>query len=267
MVRYVACMKGVASTLSTASGKEKREPSGNLGSRIYLLLRERILNWSYAPGHHLGEIALCAEFKASRIPVREALRALTEQGLVDKVPNQGCYVKQPDVQETQQVYDMRLALELYVVEALANSRKLPEKWLEEQNACWNTFLKVKADDPVQRDSLVDADTRFHFGLAEALGNQPICNALREINDRLRFVRLAAITNAHRIQETAGEHLAILDALDRGNVDEARRRLRQNINHSRNKVELAIARALMKAHESKQRKAGPGQAESSSRASS
>ena len=40
---------------------------------------------------------MCAEFAASRVPVREALRVLAEQGLVDKVPNQGCYVKQPDV--------------------------------------------------------------------------------------------------------------------------------------------------------------------------
>lgn len=237
-------MAGVAAKIASA---EAEEGGKNISVRIQKLLRERILDWSYPPGHHLGEIALCAEFQASRIPVREALRILAEQGLVDKVPNQGCFVKQPDVEETQQLYDMRLALELFVVESLANMGRLSADWILEQRAFWEPLLAVKADDSADRDSLVDADTRFHFGLAEALGNAPICNALRDINARLRFVRLAAITNSHRIQETAGEHLAVLDALERRDIEGARRSLRQNINHSRNKVELAIGRALMSVH--------------------
>jgi DNA-binding GntR family transcriptional regulator len=61
------------------------------------------------------------------------------------------------------------------------------------------------------------------------------------------VRLAVITTPHRFQETAGEHLAILDAILRADVNAVRRTLRQNINHARNKVELAIGRALMEAH--------------------
>lgn len=210
-------------------------------------LRERILNWGYPPGHHLGEIALCAEFHASRIPVREALRALAEQGLVDKIPNQGCFVKQPDVEETQQLYDMRLALELFVVDSLASSRRIDGAWVAEQRAFWDPFLRIRADAPVDRDALIDGDSAFHLGLAAMLGNAPLSAALRDIKDRLRFVRLAAITNAHRVQETAGEHLAILDAVERGDAEGARRALRQNIHHSRNKVEIAIARALMDAH--------------------
>lgn len=219
-----------------------------MGSRILALLRQRILNWSYPPGHHLGEIALCTEFETSRIPIREALRALTEQGLVDKIPNQGCFVKQPDVEELTQIYDMRLALELFVVQILATTKLLPEAWIAAQRAYWEPLLNVKADEQADADKLVDADARFHFGLAEAVGNRPICTALRDINARLRFVRLAAITNPHRIQETAGEHLAILGAVENQDANAATRSLRQNINHSRNKVEIAIARALMNAHQ-------------------
>ena len=220
---------------------------GHLAVRIQGFLRERILNWSYPPGYHLGESALCAEFRASRIPVREALRALIEQGLLVKVPNQGCFVKQPDVQETQEVFDMRLALELFVVEQLALKGRLSGSWLAEQRSHWEPWLSIRADDSVDRDELIDADTRFHLALAGALGNRPIMEALQSINDRLRFVRLMAVTNSHRIQETAGEHLAILNALEQSDVEAARRSLRQNINHARNKIELAIARALMDAH--------------------
>ena len=245
---YPPNMKHVVPQSDTNELSEKDEQNSNIGVRILSLLRQRILNWSYPPGYHLGEITLCREFDASRIPVREALRALTEQGLVDKKPNQGCFVKQPDVEELTQIYDMRLALELFNVHQLTTHKMLPNEWIESQKAYWEPLLNVKADERVDVDELVDADTEFHFGIAQAAGNNPICVALADINARLRFVRLAAITNPHRIQATAGEHLAILGAIEDRDPTAARKSLRQNINHSRNQVEIAIGRALMSAHQ-------------------
>lgn len=217
-----------------------------MGGRIAGILRDRILNWLYPPGFHLGEQAICDEFTASRIPVREALHALAEQGLVDKVPNQGCFVKQPDVEETQQLFDYRLALELYVGEALTQC-PLPPGTFAAERAYWEPLLHVRADAAVDGEDLVRADERFHLSFAEALGNVPILDALVHINGRLRFVRLVVITTPHRVQETAGEHLMILDALERKDAEAVRRGLRQNINHARNKVEIAMSRALLSAH--------------------
>ena len=226
-----------------APGRASRSHMGHL---ILRSLRERILNWHYPPGLHLGEEALCAEFAASRVPVREALRVLAEQGLVDKVPNQGCYVKQPDVDGIHQLYDLRLALELFVVERLAESGPPPEL-VAAVRAHWEPLLHIRADAPVDGDELVQADEDFHLGLARAVGNPHIVETLQDINERLRFVRLAVGTTPHRVQATAGEHLAVLEALVRKNSEAARRALRQNINEARNKVEIALARALTNAH--------------------
>lgn len=233
---------------SAKSSSEVELPlaEAHLGSQILARLRRRILDWNYPPGHHLGEQAICDEFSASRVPVREALRALAEQGLVDKVPNQGCYVKQPDVEKTHQLYDMRLALELYVGEALAH-KTLPPDWSQAERSYWEPWMDVTADAATDGDELVQADERFHLSLAAQLGNPYIIESLGDINERLRFVRLAVITTPHRVQETAGEHIQILDALDQKDVEAIRKGLRQNINHARNKVEIAISRALMAAH--------------------
>jgi DNA-binding GntR family transcriptional regulator len=227
-----------------ASGLPTTE--AHLGAQILSQLRRRILDWHYPPGHHLGEQGICDEFSASRVPVREALRALAEQGLVDKVPNQGCYVKQPDVEKTHQLYDMRLALELFVGEALVHQTQ-PLGWSEGERSYWTPWMHVSANAATDGDELVQADERFHLSLATQLGNAYIVESLRDINERLRFVRLAVITTPHRVQETAGEHIQILDALDRKDVEAVRKGLRQNINHARNKVEIAISRALMAAH--------------------
>lgn len=217
-----------------------------LAPQILRTLRERILNWYYPPGRHLGEQVLCEEFSASRIPVREALRALAEQGLVDQVPNQGCYVKQPDVEGIHQLYDYRLALELFVIERLA-TLGIPDDFAKETRARWEPLLKIAADAPVDGGELVRADEAFHLGFAQLLGNAYIIEALQDINERLRFVRLVVITTPHRVHATAGEHLAVLNAVTRKNPEAARKALRLNISAARNKVEIALAQALTNSH--------------------
>jgi DNA-binding GntR family transcriptional regulator len=149
----------VRSRRPTSSRAGKSAPASarsQVGKEILRQLRERILNWYYPPGKHLGEQAICDEFQSSRIPVREALGALAEQGLVDQVPNQGCFVKQPDVAGIHQLYDFRLALELFVVERLAQTGPTPEL-VATTRAEWEAVLDITADAPVDGDKLVRAD--------------------------------------------------------------------------------------------------------------
>lgn len=245
------------SSTSSGSFSVEGEVSANqLGHRILQEIRGRILSWRYPPGHHLGEPELSEEFAASRVPVREALRALVEQGLVEKVPNQGCFVRQPDVEATHHLYDLRLALELFVVERLARSG-LPEEWLAQERARWEPWLNVRADAPADGELLVRMDEEFHLAMARALANPYVVSSLRDINDRLRFVRLVVVTTPHRIQTTAGEHLAILDCIARRDPEAARRALRQNLHHARNQIEIAIAKALTRSHA--RRAEAPGEA--------
>lgn len=234
---------------STTPRATKSTPQGarsQVGKEILRQLRERILNWYYPPGKHLGEQAICDEFSSSRVPVREALGALAEQGLVDQVPNQGCFVKQPDVAGIHQLYDYRLALELFVVERLAINGP-PTALVETIKAYWEPLLDIRADAPVDGDELVKADETFHLSLARAIENDYIVEALEDINERLRFVRRVVITTPHRMQDTAGEHLAIIEAVCNKDAEKARRALWHNINHARNKVEIALARALTASH--------------------
>ncbi len=228
------------------SPARRTAPSKNLGLQIQQKLRERILHWHYPPGHHLGEQELCDELSASRIPVREALRALAEQGLVDKIPNRGCYVQQPDAERINHLYDFRLALELFVVDTLA-PRGLPPELLARQRAFWGPLEHVAPREMIDGTALVEADEAFHLELAQTLGNPYIIDSLKDTNDRLRFMRLVVATTPNRVRTTAAEHLKILQALARKDGVKARQFLIQNLQHARNKVEAAIAKALTEAH--------------------
>lgn len=224
----------------------RKEPAPNLGAQIQQKIRERILHWHYPPGHHLGEQELCDELDASRIPVREALRALAEQGLVDQIPNRGCFVQQPDAESMNHLYDFRLALELFVVDALA-VRGLPAELLIRQRAVWEPLQRIGPRKLIDSTTLVQADEAFHLELAQCAGNPYIIDALKDANERLRFVRLVVATDTNRIRTTASEHLKILSALASKDGEKARRYLLQNLHHARSKVESAIAQALTTAH--------------------
>ncbi|MGJ3241689.1 MAG: GntR family transcriptional regulator [Opitutales bacterium] len=211
---------------------------------IYELLRDRIIAWRYPPGYHLGEQQLCEEFAVSRVPIREALRALTADGFVVKKPNQGCFVKQLNVEEAKELFEVRVALECHIVEQLA--RRNPDRvWLERERAIWRNLLENPESGEVY--AFVKMDNAFHLGLARALGNRRILAALEEVTERLGFMKLCVEASEERLVETAAEHLAILDAIGRQDASAAREAIRRNIDHSSNRVEIAISRALMAAH--------------------
>jgi DNA-binding GntR family transcriptional regulator len=218
---------------------------------LYEILRHRILHWYYPPGYHLAEQSLCLEFEISRIPVREALSVLASEGFVDKIRNQGCFVKQLNVKETQDWFELRLALEIYVVESLARDPSLLNKdWYTSQNAYWKRLLRTPLEADFDVSCFVNADNDFHLGLTRSIGNNRIYCMLEEVIERLRFTKLAVEITAERLRDTAKEHLGILSAIEQHDVVAVRAALKRNIEHSANRVELAIGRALMIAHNSK-----------------
>jgi len=231
----------------TSPSDQIAHPANEVAGRknIYLQLRDRIVQWHYPPGFHLGEKTLCEEFEVSRVPIREALRALAAEGFVDKVPNQGCFVKQLNVKETIELFEVRLALELHIGEMLTE-RGLPRDWVLTQRNQWQSMLQPSVEH-LDVSAFVAADTDFHIGLAHACGNLSIARMVEEVSERLRFIKLSIDTTPERLKETANEHLRILDAIEQKDAAAVRSAIKGNIDHSSSRVELAISRALLSAH--------------------
>lgn len=212
------------------------------GAEIYQTLKQRIIHWEYAPGHRLTEELLCQEFGVSRIPVREALQLLEEQGLVDRTPHRGCAVKQLDLTAIQELYEVRLALESYVVEQLARQRPLVAQWAELARK-WQTLGDSQLWSAVDSEVLAHEDERFHLTLAQATGNRLLSEQVHFLNERLFFVRLADITTPERLQATSAQHLEILRAIQRGDVTAAVVAMRANIAFGRGNVESVLRDVL------------------------
>jgi DNA-binding GntR family transcriptional regulator len=86
------------------------------------VLRERILNGTYAPGERIREVQLRSEFGFSNGPIREALLAMVAEGLVERAPWHGVHVKKLDERQLLELFQLRLALLEYAAELAARNR-------------------------------------------------------------------------------------------------------------------------------------------------
>ena len=220
----------------------KEQHSPNLSTDVFSVLKERIIRWEYAPGHRFTEEGLCEEFGISRSPVREALRMLVENQLVEKAPHKGYSVKQLDMQEIHELYDVRLALEIFVVEQLARGG-YPEKEWRELYRSWQSLRKTT---PANTADFAQLDEEFHEQLAGWTGNRTLLQQIRSIDERLHFIRVTDITSIERLRVTCEQHLRILDCIKEKNIDCAREALQLNIEDGRKNVEHAIKEALARA---------------------
>ena len=215
----------------------------SLGVQVFTTLKNRIMRWEYPPGHRLIEEALSEEFEVSRSPVREALRMLVENDYVEKTPYRGYSVKQLDLDEIWELYDVRLALELFAVEHLAAADGTPEA-LNDLQRIWQDLL---SDLPSSDVDMAARDEAFHELLAAATGNRALRDTLHSINERLRFVRLTDFLPVERRRETCQQHLRILAAILAGDAQSARRAMQENIEMGRQNVEAAVKESLANAY--------------------
>ena len=210
---------------------------GRIALRIAEDLKQRIARWELPNGHRLTEESLSAEFGVSRSPVREALRLIASEGYVEIVPHTGYLVRQPSLSDIEDLYELRLALELMVVE------KLAARAARGESSDWAEPLRTT---PMTADTLATADRAFHEALARAAGNRAIVATLVDINDRLAVFRQMEAAIDGRPDQTRAQHDEVLDAILGGDGSSAAAAIRRNIVDAMENVEALLGNALVRA---------------------
>jgi len=88
----------------------------NIRTQVYNVIKENICGGRYEPGQRLNEVELASSLNVSRSPVREALRRLAADGLVEEKPNRGVFVREFTPQNIQEIFDVRVLLESYCIQ-------------------------------------------------------------------------------------------------------------------------------------------------------
>lgn len=130
-------------------------------------LRSGILNGRYAPGQRLIEADLTGDFGVSRGPVREALRRLSAEGLVEMVPHRGAMVRRLSFVETQELFEIRTELEALAARRAAGAvadTSVRVRFEQASRPIWSEDPRLSAID------YLDENARFHEAVTVASGN-------------------------------------------------------------------------------------------------
>jgi DNA-binding GntR family transcriptional regulator len=176
------------------------------------VLREAIARGALAPGVVLRQDELAERFGFSRMPIRDALRQLDNEGLVTIHPTRGASVARMDATEIREIYAVR---ELLEVEALRLAYpNFTEALLNQANL---TLEQIDAEADVGRWGLLNR--QFHLALYRPCGNERLTSLIEaQHNAADRYVRVLLSSLDYRAQSQA-EHRALLAACQRGKKKE------------------------------------------------
>lgn len=211
--------------------------------RVHGELKHRLLVGEFPLNMRIGEQRLADLLSVSRTPVRESLLRLLGEGLVRRAPDGGYYPVAPDVVVAHHLYEVRRGLELQALQrpALTGVRHERRTLLELQED-WET---AAGETHEASPSFVLLDESFHVRLAEAAGNPTLVDLLRQVNERIRVVRMQDFLDVARIRATIEEHLGIVEAVIEGDITEAELRFCSHLDRSVSVVEERVTAALVR----------------------
>lgn len=194
------------------------ETTKSLEEQVYSSLEEAIINGDYSRGDSLTEMSLCKKMGVSRTPVRSALHRLSEEGLIEVVPNRGAVVIGVTEEDLTDAYKIRMRLE-GLASSMAGERMTDaDKKKLKETVDLSEFYLSKGD----TDKLKELDTEFHKIIYKATGNRTLCKILSEIHRNIRSYRKLSLCVPGRLECSIKEHREICNAIERGDSDEADR---------------------------------------------
>lgn len=162
--------------------------------QVYHIIKKRIANGTYRHGQRLQENDVAADLMVSRSPVREALKQLVFEGILEETPNKGVSLRRFTEKEIQDVYELRILLECYAIDFLADH---PECFpLEQLNSVSNCILSLDGE---IIDYVVEPQINPHDAFIEATGNDSLIDVHR---------RASICTMSYHTALFAGENYAI-----------------------------------------------------------
>lgn len=189
-------------------------PVASLVDTAYDLIRRRILDNVWPPGHSALEQEVALALGMSRTPVREALVRLQNDGLVEVVPRHGVRVLPVSPTDMREIYEILTALECMAAEIVAR-RKPGEDELLPLIRATSDMDQALADDDL--NAWAAADERFHAALVELSGNRQLAATVWNYWDRAHRARMFSLRLRPKPVNSTHEHMALVERLRAGDA--------------------------------------------------
>jgi phosphonate utilization transcriptional regulator len=211
--------------------------SSSLPMLVQEEIERMIMTGELAAGTRVNESELAQRFSTSRGPIREALRALAEAGLVRNEKNRGVYVREISFEEADEIYELREALEEIIGRRV--TRAITPDGLERLKAMLDPMKKAaQAQDLEQYAQL---NLQFHDMLLDTCGSQKLTETYKRLIKELSLFRMRALDGGGGLRVSVDEHREIVKAIASGDAELAGSVLRQHVAGSRARMHKALGR--------------------------
>jgi DNA-binding GntR family transcriptional regulator len=213
-------------------------PGGILHEQVGARLRQLIVEGAIAPGAKLNERALAEQLHVSRTPLREAIRALAAEGLVELLPNRGAVAAQPSAQDIADTFELVAGLEGIAGELAAE--RITEAALSELRALHYEMLAAHTRRDLPAYYRLNAE--IHTQINAAACNPALTRTYRTVNARLQALRFRSNLDDAKWARAVQEHEQMLALLEARDGAALRRLLVRHLDHKRDVVLAVVAAA-------------------------
>lgn len=196
----------------------------SLRNKVFKYIKFEIINGHFKPGESLVESKLAEELGVSRTPIREAIRLLELEGLVETTPNKGAVVLGVSHKDVEDIYAIRILIEGLAARWAAQNMDSNEKKELQKIIDLMEFYASKGD----LDELAELDNRFHHIIYEASRSKILKLTLSNLHEYVQQARLHSLKVPQRLDQTIAEHHAIMDCFLEGDSKKAEKALKEHV---------------------------------------
>jgi DNA-binding GntR family transcriptional regulator len=205
-----------------------KETQVSLNQKAYAEIRRRILNGELSAETPLSEYQLAGELELSRTPVREAVKRLEREGLVQSIPNRGTFVAELTARDISEIYQVREQLEGFAARIAAETMSDEGiERIEKEISISNTLASEG-----RLVEIADSDIRLHKHIIASTQNSRLIELLGTLDDQMHRVRALFPQSSQWLEATLAEHANIVKAIKARDGEEAEKAMKTHLRSAR-----------------------------------
>jgi len=212
---------------------ENQVEYSTLADQVRQNIKKRIINQELKPGSRLIVSHLAAEMGTSLTPIREALRLLVKDGLVEIIPHKGAQVVMPSQEQFKDLFDVRTVLESLAIK-LAIPNLSPADYERLEQILQAGDESIQAEDP---KTWLDEDEKLHSYIIQKSENNILVELLDNIRNRINIFRILTAQLPTRAKKSQNEHRSVITAMKKQKGKNAEELI---VQHIENTYEVGIS---------------------------
>ena len=187
-------------------------------------LRQRIFAHELTPGTWIDEQKLAEQYGISRTPLREALKVLASEGLVDLKPRRGCYVTEISRQDLDDLFPLIALLEgRCAADAVGRAKPIE---IRELKKIHESLENAARDERI--DAFFEANQAFHKRIQELANTRWLLSVIQDLRKVLKLSRMHSLSLEGRLQQSLDEHRGIMAAFEAGDAAKAEKLMHDHL---------------------------------------